>query len=373
MYEWFRHSGTAPPNAMTATRKLTLATGAILLAGAIYGGWLAWLAHHDLVTLNVRNMDVRQVVKKIERQTWEEILVDKSVQGKITLRVRRMPLRNVLRRVGEQAFARAGTLYPIYSTPHSLENFKEMLRGHREPGGQGWSNLTARTWGPGPGPMMGAMMPGTPLNVPPVQERISLNLAGKDLAFGVTALQRFAQARVVPEDGAQATLAVNLVAVTVTKAVSELARAAGREWTTIYALQPVFMPGGPGGPRGPGGDGPRFAGRGDGAGFFRPDEMSTADRENAWKQREAMERDLRQALPVDAREKLEREQQERERLMEEIANMSPEERRQRMMPNPAEMARMQRERLLNSTPEQRAQMNRRRGAPNGPGGGPPRR
>lgn len=361
---------------MTATRKLLVATGAILLAGATYGGWLAWLAHRDLVTLNVRNLDVREVVKKIERQTREEIFVDKDVQGKVTLRVRRMPLRDVLRRVSEQTFARADALYPIYSTPQSLENLRETLRGLREPEAQGWSNLNARIRGPGPGPgpnlMMGFVPGGQPVNAPVMPQRITLNLAGKDLAFGVKALQRFAQARVVPEDGADAKLEVNLSDVTVAKAVNALARAAGRKWTIVYALQPGFRPDGPRGPGGPGGDGPRLAGRGDGPRPFRFGEMSPDERENALKQREAMERELRQALPAEAREKLEREEQERMRLMQELANMSPEERRERMRPNPAEIARMQRERLLNSTPEQRAQMNRRRGPPNGPGGAPPR-
>src|SRR5437773_790899 len=102
-----------------------LAVGAVL----VYGGWLAIRAHRNLVTLNVRNMDVREVVKKIEWQTWESIFVHKDVQGKVTLNVRKMPLEQVLRIVGDQTSSRSSTLYPLYSSGSSLRALKQSLRG----------------------------------------------------------------------------------------------------------------------------------------------------------------------------------------------------------------------------------------------------
>ena len=66
------------------TMKSRKTTGAAVLVAGVavaYGGWLAYLAYFDLVTLDVRNMEVREVVKKMERQTWESIFVDEKVEG----------------------------------------------------------------------------------------------------------------------------------------------------------------------------------------------------------------------------------------------------------------------------------------------------
>jgi hypothetical protein len=202
---------------------------------------------------------------------------------------------------------------------------------------------------------------------------VSLNISGKDLSFAILALNRFAQARVVPEDGTSALIQMTVKQATVGEAVGKLAKAAHRQWTRVYALQPMFGPGGPGGPRGPEGPGggPRqFAFRSESPRDFAPGgEMNADKRDELRQQREVLEEELKQVLPTEERRKLEREQQAREQQMQEFASMTPEQRRERMM-NPAEMARMQRERLLNSTPEQRAQMSRRRDQMRPPG--PPR-
>jgi hypothetical protein len=68
-------------------RQQMVLLGGVLLAAAIgYASWFAWRAHRNLVTLDVRNMEVRQVVKKISWQTWEDIFVHKDVQGNVTLK-----------------------------------------------------------------------------------------------------------------------------------------------------------------------------------------------------------------------------------------------------------------------------------------------
>ena len=84
-------------NSKANGRPQVVLLGGVLLAAAIgYASWFAWRAHRNLVTLDVRNMEVRQVVKKISWQTWEEIFVHKDVRGKVTLKVRKMPLEQVL-------------------------------------------------------------------------------------------------------------------------------------------------------------------------------------------------------------------------------------------------------------------------------------
>jgi len=80
---------------------------ALSAAGAmLWGGYRVYRAHANLVTLNVRNMEVRQVISKIEWQTWERILVNKDVSGKVTLNVHSVPLEEVLNIVGLQTDAR---------------------------------------------------------------------------------------------------------------------------------------------------------------------------------------------------------------------------------------------------------------------------
>src|SRR5205085_12165951 len=88
-----------------ARGQVMLLCGFLLVGGFGYGSWFAWRAHRNLVTLDVRDMEVREVVQKISWQTREDIFVHKDVQGKVTLKVRNMPLEQVLRLVGEQTFS----------------------------------------------------------------------------------------------------------------------------------------------------------------------------------------------------------------------------------------------------------------------------
>ena len=99
--------------------------------------------------------------------------------------------------------------------------------------------------------------------------------------------------------------------------------------------------------------------------------MTDEQRESMRQQRDALEAELKAALPADEQRKLEQAQEERDKQMQEFANMTDDERRSRFMNNGA-MDKMMRDRLLNSTPEQRAQMGQRMGGgPGGPGGGGP--
>ena len=112
----------------------------------LYGAWAAIRAHRNLVTLNVRNMDVRQVVKKIEWQTWESIVLNKGVQGKVTLNVRKAPLEAVLDLVAGQVSARSSHLYPIYRNKSSLKELQALLQRENSDNAQAkrWTNFAFR-------------------------------------------------------------------------------------------------------------------------------------------------------------------------------------------------------------------------------------
>ncbi len=356
------------------SRKIIWYGTALLVLTAIYFGRAAYNAHLNLVTLDVRDLDVRDVVKKMEHQTWEVIYVDKSVEGKVTMQVEKMPLEEALRLVGSQIMARASTIYPLYSTSQSFTALKQSLRGEVDPATHGWTNLQSRNLAFGGFGGMGGMGGfGGPQAAGTAQNQlVSLSISAKDVAFASLALNRFASARVVPEDGVNSTVSFIVKQASVPEAVAKLAKAAHRNWTTLYALQGFGGVGGPGGRGGfagfggggPGGDTNNPPGRG---GFGGP-EMTDEQRAEATKQREALNQELLATLPAEERQKIEAAQAERDKLMQEMANMTDEQRRDRMMQmmGPG-MDKMMRERLLNSTPEQRARMR----GPGGPNGGRP--
>jgi hypothetical protein len=353
----------------------------LLLAVLGYGARFVWRAHRNLVTLDVREMDVRKVVKKMEWQTWEDIQVQKEVQGKITLKVINTPLEEVLRIVGSQSQSRPALFYALYSDGKSLSRLEQSLRGEVDPATHGWTNLSNRAMGGFGGPggpggfggggMFGFTMPGA---TGPVagDGLVSLNLQAQTVDFAVLAFNRFAQTRVVPEDGVTTVVNLTLSKVAVPDAVAKLAKAAKRKWVAVYALQGGFGFG-PGGDRQRGPRGPEDGGgtnRSPFRGFGGPD-LTDAQREEMRAQREAQELALRNALPADARQKYEQAQQEREAAMSDLQNATPEQMRDRFSAqNSAAINQMMRDRVMNSTPEQRAQMGQRRGGgPGGPGGG----
>ncbi|MFM1768008.1 MAG: hypothetical protein RJA22_537 [Verrucomicrobiota bacterium] len=334
----------------------------ILLGGWV--GYLVWCAQRNLVTLDVRDADVREVIQSIERQTRETLVMDENVQGKVTFAVKRAPLEAVLAIIEDQVSVRWSVLYPLYSATSRLEALKKALAGAGDAAATGWTNLQGRgsPWGfggrggpPGPGGF------GDPLQAQ--NDFISLEILNKDLAFTTLALGRYAQTRVIPEDGTEAIISVKFQRTPVDTAVARIAKQARRSWTKLYALR-----GDRDRERGPG----PMASREDGE-RRRPDEgerdrrrewtdMTPEQREQRRQQRDALEEELKQTLPAAERQKLDQAQAERDKFFQEMQNLTPEQRRERF----SQMAggsggpgggggREQRmlSRIKNTTPEQR--------------------
>lgn len=349
-------------------------TFALVVIG--YAGWRAWNASRNLVTLNVQNADVREVVEKIGRQTRETILMDSNVQGKITLQAKRATLEKVLGIITDQISARWQAYYPIYSGGASLDRFKQGLRGDIDPATSGWTNLQSRGGmfggrGGGPGGFGGGG-PGFGERSLESTQRITLNIEGKDAQFAALAINRFAQTRIVPEDGANTLVMLKLDKAKVPDAVALLAKKAQRSWAKVYVLQgfPDFGRGGgeftrrgDRGERPPGEEG----GRRGGPDWFN---MTDEEREKRRLEREAVEKELTQTLPPEAQAKAAEQQQQRDQFRQEMAsmaNLSEDERRARFEQMRAsgqfpggrggggnrDQARM--ERIKNTTPEQKAQ------------------
>ena len=99
--------------------KTKLIVFTVIAVSALAGIWLgagAWRAHKKIVTLHVRNAPLAEVIRQIERQTHETIRFDQKLDAKVTLDVKNKPLTEVLDSVSEQAGARWGKTYAVYSS-----------------------------------------------------------------------------------------------------------------------------------------------------------------------------------------------------------------------------------------------------------------
>ena len=118
--------------------------GVFLLAGIAWGGRVAWRIRHQMVTLDVRNMPLRDVLRKVERQTWKTIRAEQALDTHITLHVKNKPLSYVLDRIAEQAGARWCTLYAVYSLPGAVKSLDASLRGDSKIESAGWTKVAPK-------------------------------------------------------------------------------------------------------------------------------------------------------------------------------------------------------------------------------------
>src|SRR5882757_9914103 len=126
------------------TKYLLLGIGVLLAAVACWGGRVAWQMRHQLVTLDVRNMPLAEVLRKVERQTWKKIRAEKNLDARITLHVKNKPLSYVLDRLAEQAGARWSTLYAVYNSPAAVKGLDTSLRGDSKIESAGWTKVAPK-------------------------------------------------------------------------------------------------------------------------------------------------------------------------------------------------------------------------------------
>jgi hypothetical protein len=348
-------------------RRMYIWVSVLVALGLAWGGRKVYLAKKNLVYLDVRDMDVREVVKKCEWQTWELIVVNKDVRGKVTLSVRGVPLEEVLGMIGEQTSSRASAVYPIFSESKSFVNIRKIARGEITHNTGGWTNFVVAADRGGRGGRGGGFGgPGGPAGfgidgIKTQDSPVTLDVSAKDLGFAALALSRAAQAQVVPEDGADALVSVQVTQVPLTDAVAKVAKQAKRKWDVFYTLQ----------------DSPDFFARGDfedggdrREGFgrrFREGDTNGFDT-NRWaemrEQREAgREREMEARLATMTPEEKAKAEEQRAQF-EQMRNASPEQRREmfeQMRNNPEMRQRMENRSisyLNNSTPEGRAERGR---------------
>jgi hypothetical protein len=282
--------------------------------------------------LDVRDADVRKVVRSIEWQTWENIIVGKDVNGKVTLNVYRAPLERVLTILSEQTSSRWTAVYPLYSSRKSLAALGNLVSGAGSAQTNGWSAFQTRgmRFGGGGG-MLGA-------NLREQNQAVSLKVLNQDVGVAAIALQRFAQAQVVPEDGTKGSVFLVLSGGTMKQAVAKLARQVHRSWTRFYAMQPGFRP---------------DLARRDAPGDRGPRPEPTPEQRAFFEQQ--FQAQLATMTPAEQQQAEQRRQQ-----WQEIRSLPPQQRQERMaqlMSNPAVQQQMQQrmvQRIKDTTPDQRA-------------------
>jgi hypothetical protein len=207
-------------------RLLTL----LLLGTALtYGVFVAQRARSNLVSLDVRDADVRRVVRQIEWQTWENIHLAPEVQGRVTLTVRQVPLEEVLRIIGQQTLSRTMTVYPLYSSRASLQQLGRVVRGELPVAQSRWKAWQDHAF-PDFGRFANALRDQNQL--------VNAQFQGKDVEFAALALSRFSRAQVVPEDGIAGTVNLKLTQAAVPEAVAQVARQVHCQWAVFYVLSP---------------------------------------------------------------------------------------------------------------------------------------
>lgn len=237
-------------------KKSTLWIG-LALAAFAYAGRVAWRAHRDLVTLNVRSLPLREVVAKLRWQTWEPIYVGKEVDGLVTLRVENQPLEAVLNILNEQVNGRWTAVYPLYSSRKSLAVARTLAQAEAGSTAPGWTNWNARPGRPDNGDIQPASFRreagGDPTGAPrgfggpgfgpgseltSTQEaRVTLSLSNAPALAAAQSIRRQSGARVVAEDGTWRNVTLQTEPLPLDDAAKSVAKSLHRSVTRFYVFE----------------------------------------------------------------------------------------------------------------------------------------
>jgi len=258
------------------TKYLLLGFATLVIVATLWAGRVVWSINHQLVTLNVRNVPLAEVLRKVEWQTWKKIRAEANLNARITLRVKNKPLSYVLDRLAEQAGARWSTLYAVYVSSRAVHSLDAALRANSKIEPAGWTKVAPKPPPPdemppgggervvsnngvtGPGPMGGQrrMMivkkgPGGPVMFSGGGDGQMEMWSAEELVMETSLTNRIGRTD-EPDQAATA------------EAAAEAARKVSGHWTTFLAFRKSTMGvgfrmpsnDGLGGPGGHGGSGP---------------------------------------------------------------------------------------------------------------------
>jgi len=116
----------------------------LVAAGGWWAGRVGWRVHKQLITLDVRNMPLAEVLSRIEWQTWKKIRAEKTLNARITFHVTDKPLQYVLDRIGEQAGARWSKVYAVYESHGGRKALETALAGDGKLEAAGWTKVAPK-------------------------------------------------------------------------------------------------------------------------------------------------------------------------------------------------------------------------------------
>src|SRR6266576_3954482 len=123
----------------------------LLAAGLACVGRAVYRARHNLVTIDVYNAPLTAVIKQLERQTRETILLGKGLEAKVTLAVKNLPLDEVLDKLGQQVGANWSKWHAVHGSERALNQLETALRDRTKIEEVGWTNIAPQGFAGGPG------------------------------------------------------------------------------------------------------------------------------------------------------------------------------------------------------------------------------
>jgi len=131
---------------------------AVVLAVALaWVGRSVYRAHKNIVTLDVYNAPLTDVIKQLERQTRETIISGKGLDAKVTLAVKNVPLDEALDQLARSAGANWSKWYAVHGSERALTQLETALRDRAKIEDAGWTNVAPHDiaggpdWHSGPG------------------------------------------------------------------------------------------------------------------------------------------------------------------------------------------------------------------------------
>ena len=122
-------------------RIILISVTVLAVAGVTWAGRAVYRAKKNIVTIDVYNVPLANVIKRLERQTWETILARSDIQTKVTLKVKNVPLDEALDQLGRQAGVNWSKWHAVHDSSSALDKLETALRNRGKLEDVGWTNL----------------------------------------------------------------------------------------------------------------------------------------------------------------------------------------------------------------------------------------
>jgi hypothetical protein len=122
-------------------RFLLIGITILALAGMGWTGRAIYRAKKNIVSIDVYNAPLADVIKQLERQTWKTILARGDIQTKVTLKMKNIPLDEALDKLSRQAGVNWSKWHAVHESSRALDKLETALRQRAKIEDAGWTNL----------------------------------------------------------------------------------------------------------------------------------------------------------------------------------------------------------------------------------------